>query len=177
MTTGTDTNAAPAPRLPFPLQADERVLALVRRHWIHLWPRITFYAIIAVVPLALVGWFFRDTGIAWIVALVWAAFWAVRALLAWYQFHHDIWVVTNQRIVDSIRTTPFSLKISTADLVNIQDMSIDRSGIVRTVLDFGDIICQTAADNQQFRLSGIADPRAIQALVDRERDRERTRGR
>lgn len=171
------TNNAPAPSLPFPLHDDERVLALVRRHWIHLWPRITFYAIIALVPVALVGWCFRDAGIAWIIVLIWVAFWAVRALLAWYQYHNDIWAVTNQRIVDSIRTTPFNLKIATADLVNIQDMTIDRSGPVRTMLDYGDIICQTAADSQQFRLSGIPDPRAIQALVDRERDRERTRGR
>jgi hypothetical protein len=54
-------------------------------------------------------------------------------------------------------------------------MSIERNGVLRTMLDYGDIVCQTAAEMQGFRLAGIPDPRAVQALVDRERDRERLR--
>jgi hypothetical protein len=85
-------------------------------------------------------------------------------------------VITNQRIIDSTKTTPFKHKMSTADLVNIQDMTVERNGILRTMLDYGDIVCQTAADVQEFRLPGIPDPRDVQLLVDRERDRERMRG-
>lgn len=176
MTTGSDTGSAPPPRLPFPLQPNERVLQLVRRHWIFLWPRITFYVLLALVPIVVAA-MFANHRIVWIIVLLWAAFWVIRALLAWYRYRHDIWVITDQRIVDSNRTSPFNLKISTADLVNVQDMTIDRSGIIRTMMDYGDIICQTAADQQEFRLSGIPDPRSVQALVDHERDRERTRGR
>ena len=99
----------------------------------------------------------------------------MRAFLAWYRYHNDIWVVTNQRLVDSFKRHPFSLRISTADLINIQDMTIERSGVLRTLMDYGNIVCQTAAEQQDFRLIGIPDPRATQALVDRERDRERLR--
>jgi hypothetical protein len=110
-----------------------------------------------------------------IVALVWSLFWAGRIFLAWYRYHNDIWVITNQRLVDSYKPHPFDLTISTADLVNVQDMTVERSGLLRTMLDYGDIVCQTAADNQDFRLPGIPKPRETQALVDRERDRERVR--
>jgi hypothetical protein len=96
-------------------------------------------------------------------------------LFSWYRYRNDLWVITDQRIIDSTRTSPFSLKLSTADLVNVQDMTIERRGIFPTIFDFGDVVCQTAADLQEFRLVGIHHPREIQAMVDRERDRERQR--
>jgi hypothetical protein len=80
-------------------------------------------------------------------------------------------------LIDSYKKHPFSLQLSSADLVNVQDMSIQREGVLRTMLDYGDVVCQTAAEVQAFRLAGIPDPRAVQALVDRERDRERLRTR
>jgi hypothetical protein len=115
--------------------------------------------------------------IFWVAAGIYIVYWLVRMFLAWYQYHHDGWVITNQRIVDYLKRHPFSLRISSADLVNVQDMQVERIGVLPTLLDFGDIVCQTAAEQQQFRLSGIPNPRDVQALVDRERDRERARGR
>ena len=74
------------------------------------------------------------------------------------------------------RRHPFNLTVNTADLVNVQDMSVSRNGILATMLDFGDIHCQTAsADAKDFVLTGIPNPRETQILVDRERDRERMR--
>jgi hypothetical protein len=103
----------------------------------------------------------------------------VRIFLNWYRYRHDLWVITNQRIVDSLKNHPFHHRLSTADLVNVQDMTVQRSGILQTTLNYGDILCQTAggAGTGEFRLSGIPDPQQVQLLVDKERDRERTRGR
>jgi hypothetical protein len=169
--------------LPFPLQEGERVIQVCRRHWLYLWPRLLLIAIVGLAPPVIVGVLLSRAGayegivekVFWVAAAAYLLYWAVRALLVWYRYRHDIWVVTNQRLIDSFRTNPFNLKISTADLVNVQDMTVERSGILRTVFDFGDVICQTAADQQEFRISAIPHPRDVQALVDRERDRERLR--
>lgn len=176
---------SPAPKLPFPLQEDETVLKLVRRHWMNLWPLTVFYAAVALVPPIVVIWIFDASGwfdgmtrnIVGIMTVLWILYWAIRALLNWYRYHNDIWTITNQRIVDSYRSTPFSLSISTADLVNIQDMSVQRKGILQTMLNYGDVVCDTAggAQDQQFMLSGIPAPQDVQLLVDKERDRERMR--
>jgi len=168
-------------RLPFPLQEGERIILLCRRHWIYLWPTIVLQLLFALVPIAAVGLLLRALDayegaaaqVYWIASVVYFLYWAARMFLTWYRYHNDIWVITDQRIVDSFKRHPFSLRISTADLVNIQDMFVERDGILRTVLDFGDIVCQTAAEGQDFRLPGIPDPRAVQALVDRQRDRAR----
>lgn len=186
--TADTTTTGPTRRdgaLHFPLQEGERVILVCRRHWIYLWPNIAFQAALALAPVIVIGILLRITDhfdgaaarIFWIATVVYLLFWAVRIFFAWYRYNNDIWVVTDQRVIDSVKTTPFNLKMSTADLVNIQDMTVERNGIVRTMFDYGDIICQTAAEQQEFLLAGIPHPGAVQALVDRERDRERTGGR
>jgi hypothetical protein len=178
-----DEGMAPVPRVPFPLQASERVLMLCRRHWTFLWPRTLIYVLAAVLPPALIAWAMAATdtydGIAarifWALSALWILYWGARALLNWYQYHHDIWVITNQRLVDSIKRTPFNHRIATADLVNVQDIMVERNGILPTMFNYGDIVCQTAAEGQDFRLSGVPRPHETQLLIDKERDRERMR--
>jgi hypothetical protein len=167
--------------LPFPMQQSERVVLLCRRHWIHLWPRSVLLAIYALVPPLVISlliakyWEYEglQARIFWIIAAVWLLYWALRIFLNWYRYNNDIWVITNQRIIDSVKTNPFSHRLSTADLVNVQDMTVERRGILQTALNYGDIVCETASDGGDFVLAGIPRPQDVQLLVDRERDRER----
>jgi hypothetical protein len=183
MTTPSDQPQASQPRLSFALQEGETVLDIRRRHWLFLWPRMAVMLVFAIALPAVLAWLMSETGafegvgqtVFWIAAGLYLVYWGIRIFLAWYQYHNDVWVITNQRLVDSRKGNPFNLQLSTADLVNVQDITVQRSGILRTVFDFGDIICQTASERQQFTLSGIPDPRSAQALIDRERDRERLR--
>ncbi len=166
-----------------PAEQSEQVLDLCRRHPLYLWPRVVLILLLALVPPAVIAFAMSKADayegtaakVFWVAAGVYLVYWAFRLFLTWYRYDNDIWVVTNQRIIDSVKNHPFHLRLSTADLVNIQDMTVERSGVVRTLFDFGDILCQTAAELQEFRLAGIPHPREVQALVDRERDRERAR--
>lgn len=181
-----ETTPAPSPparlvRLPFPMQEGERVIALFRRHWWFLWPRSILLLLIAVVPVAVLAWLFNAIGVLddmgvwfWLVAAVWLLIGAIRLFLNWYRYHHDIWVVTNQRIVDCYKAHPLNVRISTADLVNIQDMGIVKSGITPTLLNYGTVVLETAGtDTVAFLISGVPRPESVQLLIDRERDRER----
>jgi hypothetical protein len=169
-----------AAALPFKLQGGEQVIKVCRRHWWFLWPRTILWVLFAIVPVGVIWWALGATDLDdnvgqffWIVSLVWIGFWVIRLLLNWYQYTRDVWVITNQRIVDSTQPTPFRHNMSTADLVNIQDMTIEKEGIFATMLNFGDVICQTAGAGNQFRISKVPAPDEVQHLVDQERDRER----
>jgi hypothetical protein len=183
MATAQPANASSNPSLPFPLQDGETVVSIARRHWIYLWPLVALRLVAALVPVAFLAWALDTAGILdgvvrnifLVAALLYIGYWAVRIALTWYNFYNDIWVITNQRLIDCHRPHPFDMSISTADLINVQDMTIERSGILRTVLDFGNIVCQTASIDQDFMITGVPNPRGLQALVDRERDRERNR--
>jgi hypothetical protein len=167
------------PNLPVPIQPGERVLLLRRKHWMYLWPTVAINVAIAVIPTIAFLWLLDAIGLEGRVATaivgVYLAFFLIRLALIWYRYQHDYWVVTNQRVIDVKRNHPLNMKISTADLVNIQDMTISRNGVLKTMLDYGDVICQTAGTDADSTIAGVQDPRAVQALVDRERDRERVR--
>ncbi|HEY8172078.1 MAG TPA: PH domain-containing protein, partial [Dehalococcoidia bacterium] len=174
-------------KFPFPLQSNEVATMVCRRHWMYLWPRTIFWALLALIPAGVVFWLISsvdafDSGpvrtVLLIAALLWLAFWAVRMVLNWYVYHNDIWVITNQRLIDSYKRTPFNHMLSTADLVNLQDMTVHRRGILQTTLDYGDVVCQTAGSrSRDFVLTGVPHPQEVQLFVDKERDRERMRGR
>jgi membrane protein YdbS with pleckstrin-like domain len=170
-------------KLPFPLQEGEELLTLARRHWLFVYPKLVAGAIVALLPVGVLWWVMSRFDwtdepparlVALVITFVWLVYWAVRLYFLKYRYDNDIWVVTNQRIIDSVKNHWFHLQMSTADLVDIEDMSVIRSGLLNTLFDFGDINCQTAGEVPKFSLRGIPRPREVQALVDRLRDQART---
>ena len=170
-------------KLPFPLQETEEVLVMCRRHWIYLYPRLVLQLLIAILPvlalLLVLRWADALDGlaakVAVVVSVVWLAVWAVKVFFVKYRYDNDLWTITDQRIVDSYRSNPFSLKITSADLVDIVDTAVNRSGILPTMLNYGDIRCETAGERQDISLPAVPRPQEIHALIDRERDRERNK--
>ncbi len=168
-------------KLPFELQDGEQVIKVARRHWAFLTVHLARDALFGLGPIVvaalIINWTsgFDGTFGAWaIVAMVaWAVFWAIKAYFTWYQYQHDQWIITNQRLVDSRRANWFNHNMSSADLVNVQDMSIKREGIFPTIFRYGDLECQTAGTADNFVLSGIPEPADILAIVDRHRDAAR----
>ena len=163
--------AKPQGELPFPLQDSERVLKLCRRHWIYLWPRTIMMAVLAVgVVIArrrravgdggLAAWRarFLDRRVAWLL------YWAVRIFLNWYRYHNDIWVVTNQRIVDSFKTDAVQARLSTADLVNVQDMTVETNGIVANDVELRRYRLRDSGRFPRIPLVGIPRPQEVQLL-------------
>ena len=169
-------------KLPFPLQEGEELLTLARRHWLFVWPKVIAGAVVGLVPVLALWWAmlrldWADNDIPRWIALgatvVWLGYWGVRLYFFKYRYDNDIWVVTNQRIIDSVKKHWFHLQMSTADLVDIEDMTVTRAGVLGTLFDFGDIDCQTAGAVRKFALRGIPRPREVQAMVDRLRDQAR----
>jgi hypothetical protein len=55
MTSEPTPGAPVTERLPFPLQQQEQVIRICRRHWIHLWPKTIYLAPVGAVPLVLIS--------------------------------------------------------------------------------------------------------------------------
>ncbi len=68
-------------KLPFPLQESEQMLALTRRHWLFLYPRLAVLVVVMVAPVAALwtGLTIADAldGVARNVALVASAIWVL----------------------------------------------------------------------------------------------------
>lgn len=167
--------------LPVELQAGETLLSVYRRHWMYAYPHLAGIALIAVVPVILLLVVVSKSmgldgfaGIAtYAVSALWVLYWLIRGYFTWYRYENDIWVVTDQRVIDSIKKHWFHKQISTADLVNVQDITVVRNGILGTTFNFGDVQCETAGERLKFVLSGIPKPSVALAEIDRARDAAR----
>lgn len=168
-------------KLPFELQAGEQVLLFTRRHWMSFVPKIVGIVLAgAAAPIAFT-WLLRATvglgattwKVAFAVDALWLAFWAVRGYFFWFRYQNDIWVVTNQRVVDSVKRNWINHTMASADLVDIQDMAVHRNGLLATTFNYGDVRCQTAGEMENFILAGIPQPAKVLELVDASRDSAR----
>ena len=166
--------------LPVQLQSGEEVIQVIRRHPASLWGRLALIALVII--LALIVWInFGGDGtlgtllnIAFILVIVGGL---LIGFMVWYRYRNDYWVITSQRLIDVTRTTPFSQQITTASLGNVQDINIRVKGIFNTMLNFGDVICQTASSGSgTFTLVGVANPEKVLDAIDEARSKAKAAG-
>ena len=155
-------------------------MLLVRRHWFFLVMPLALTLIVMLAPPAAVltavgrtGWPKTVDSVMTVVSLAYLAALGVRAYFVWYAWVHDVWVITNQRLVDGQKRNWFHEEVSTADLMHVQDVALDRVGVLATVLGFGDLRVQTAAELEQFVLRKIPHPQDVLTVLDRTRDAAR----
>ncbi|HRI56967.1 MAG TPA: PH domain-containing protein [Anaerolineae bacterium] len=156
--------------LPVQLQSDEEVIQIIRRHPASLWGRLALIVLVLVVALFIWGNFGGSGAFSSLldIALVLVVIGGLlMGFMVWYRYHNDLWVITSQRLIDVTRSTPFSQQITTASLRNVQDINIRVKGVFNTMLNFGDVICQTAsAAGNTFALIGVANPQQVLDAID-----------
>jgi hypothetical protein len=168
-------------KLPFTLQREESVLVFCRRHIVYLVTRMVGIGAAGLLPIAallvLAAKTFGLDGTAGKIVLglvaLWAIYWAIRGYFAWFRYQNDIWVITNQRIVDSVRRHWFHHRMASADLVDVEDINVVKEGLFATAFNYGDVRCQTAGEVPNFILAGIPKPTDVLAVVDSARDAAR----
>lgn len=170
-----------AEKQPVELQAGESIIIRCRRHPVFLAWQLSRDVLAGVVPIVLVLLLAHYTSgldstfgqIALVLSIVWGVFWLIRGYLTWYRYQNDQWLITNQRLIDSIRRHWFHHQIASADLIHVEDMTVHKNGVLPTMFGFGDVRCQTAGQAQNFVLSGIPDPERVLATIDAARDASR----
>lgn len=163
-------------KLPFPLQPGEQIILVARRHWMAFVPRFVGYVLAALVPVVVAVVLLKAAGklhgtaldIVLIVAVLWLLYWLFRIAVLQYRYSYDLWVVSDRRIIDLYRSSPFNFRMSTADLVEVEDISTSINGVFASLFDFGDIECQTAGEVRHFTFAEVSHPRQIAALIQEE---------
>jgi hypothetical protein len=83
----------------------------------------------------------------------------------WIDYYFDVWIVTNERIVNIEQKGLFTRVVSELELEKIQDVTTDVRGVIPTFLNYGDLLVQTAAEMERFRFRKIPDPYAAKDLI------------
>ena len=168
-------------KLPFELQGDERVVLFCRRHWLYFYSKLAGIVFALIVPTASLLWIVQITAglggtvgkVALAIAAVWVIYWGIRGYFTWYRYQNDVWVITNQRIIDSTKFNWIKQRMASADLVDVEDINVVREGLLPTMFNYGDLRVQTAGEVANFVLAGIPGPSKVLAVVDSSRDAAR----
>ncbi len=158
----------------------ETYIKSIRRHWLFFASELVFYAVLAVIPLAVYA-VFGETVVSVIErgAILkgntegfllfcysgYLLFLWLGVCLVWTDYYLDIWIVTDQRIVDVEQNGLFNRKISEFRLDMIQDVTIKVPSLFATMFGYGDINIQTASEASKFDFRGVAHPEAMRTLI------------
>ncbi len=159
--------------LPVTLQPGEELVQLVRRHPIFIILQVILITAMTLLAIIVLSWLTaRSPDLVTVCAVLIVGAVAVGLLVGFfavYRYMNDLWLITNQRLIDSLKTSPFNHQVSSTSLRHVQNTSIVKSGILATLFNFGDIVCQTASTDGSFELRDVPQPTEVLNEIDRAR--------
>jgi hypothetical protein len=161
------------------LEKNEEVLMMVRKHWFVIVMELLAVAFVAALPFFLLGLFAvygeAVTAIAAITVssslitfglAAWLLVCTLSAFTIWTHYYLDLWIITDRRIISVDQVHFFNRTVAVFRLERLQDIELRVNGILATFLNFGTIAAQTAgAHEQNFKATGMPDPRGLQACI------------
>lgn len=158
------------------LEADERILIQVRKHWFIIGVQVAGIALMAILPIVGLSTLLQLPGftklvvslnvplvsaltIGWLI-LSWMALGSV-----WTNYYLDVWTITNKRLIAVDQRGLFNRNTGSFRLERLQDINVTIRGIIPTFLDYGDLEAETASDDREFVARGIPKPQELKALI------------
>jgi uncharacterized membrane protein YdbT with pleckstrin-like domain len=134
-------------------QSEEKILE-VRRHLFVFYARMLWPLILLLLPLVAFSVFrgFMESvfgGSSAVIFLFFYLFWILILWMSffyqWTDYYFDVWIITNERVIDLEQKGFFNRQMSTLRIERIQDITVSIEGIVATFLKFGDIHVHSAS--------------------------------
>jgi len=153
----------------------EKVEHIIRRHWVTFIPVIIFLIVLAVLPIGVYFLLTKSLStylqnqIYYAAGVLLASVYYLSVILFFYtyftEFHLDLWIVTNDRLLDIQQKTLFARTISEVDLFQVQDITSEVHGIFPSIFNYGNIILQTAGAVPKFIFRSVANPNKLREVI------------
>jgi len=145
---------------------------MLRRHPITFIPIFVLFVVLMGVPV--IVYFIINTlfpsvvsgSVVYPILVLSASIYALSMYLFFYvrfiEYYLDLWVITNDRLLDMEQQGLFSRSIKELDLYRIQDVTVNIQGIFSTLLNYGNIHIKTASTNTDIVFHDVSHPDVIQ---------------
>jgi hypothetical protein len=157
--------------------SEEELVADVHKHWIgyvSIWG-IGFVSAGLLLLLTVALLFFAgQAGIKFpgyvmaiigLVALVVAALILVGSAISAWVYGQSTILITNENIIEIKQTSLFSRKIAHLNMINVEDVSVRKEGILPTLLNYGGLSVQTAGETENFNFTNTPDPNTYRRYI------------
>lgn len=161
----------------------EKVVFVLHRHPLTFIPTIFLFVILMVVPVILylmLNNLFPQTLSNTEVHtsfILFSSIYYLSTYLFFYgrfiDFYLDMWIVTNDRIVDIEQHSLFHREITELDLYRIQDTTATVKGVFSTIFQYGDVNIKTASTNTRIIFKNIPHANHIREQLIKLADEDR----
>ncbi len=162
------------------LRDDEWSVYVVQRHWSRLF-RQTIAPFLFLTLLALALSYLSVLRPSWLTLVLMLGFGvlciALVVVILWryLNWRNDYFVLTTQRVVHIELEWPFGVKSEECALESIQDIYEVRSGLTANILNYGDLVLQTAGETVDIDIDVIPNPARMRMLIFQQIERSRAR--
>jgi len=157
----------------------EKIYIIVRMHWIRNLGWILNNIIYALLPFGLIfliqlvglaKWFetelpFLTFRIIVILILAYFSIIFTNLLKSFYDWYYDVYIVTNERIVDYIFSPFTGYVVTEAPLESIQDVEEKSLGFLADLFNYGSVKARTASTTGELSFDFIADPTKVRDII------------
>lgn len=147
---------------------EERVILLLRRHPITNLRWILIALLLIIAPFFLTSFpiiDFLPTRFQVIAVVSWylitLAF-IFEEFLSWF---FNVYIVTDERIIDVDFVNLVYREMTDANIDQIQDVTAQMGGVIRTVFNYGNIVIQTAAEIPQIEFEAVPNPDRVSRIL------------
>lgn len=152
-------------------KAAEKIVLVVRRHPLTFLPKILLILLLLSVPLVFPILFLGGLeDLFWgpvivITGSLYSLFVLALFFTQFVDYYLDVWVVTNERIIDIQQQGLFKRTVSEVDLDRVQDASSNLQGVFSTFFNYGDVEVQSAGAESKFSFKDIPKPHEVRTEV------------
>ena len=154
---------------------NEKVILVVRKHILVLLPyaiQIIALSILPIIFYTLVAPFIFPIFLELpynraflLLAIIYYGFLWIMVFIVWVDYYLDIWIVTNQRLLNIEQIGFFNRVVSELDLKRIQDITSSVHGLIPSIFGFGNVQIQTAAEENKFELKSVPHPVSVRRKI------------
>ncbi len=158
-------------------EPNEKIILLLRAHLITLVPATILILILVFTPIIVLAVAsslkfelsqFLSPSLLTLIVASWYLFMAGYTFLRFLLWFFNVYLVTNERLVD-FDFFGFLLKaVSETRLTKIQDVTSRIYGAVRTIFNYGDVFVQTAGTEREFEFHAVPRPDLVARVVSEE---------
>ncbi len=164
---------------------NEEILLFLRKHFITNIPWIVLSALLLLIPPFIYLVFgnplpaalhISGNTILILILFYYIVVFGILILTNFITWYFNVYIVTNERIVDIDFVNILYREVSSTRLNLIQDVTVKTGGVVRAFFDYGDVFIQTAGTEVNFDFHAVPKPqevsREIEKLMRKARQKE-----
>lgn len=147
------------------LKEDEQVIQIIRKYPLIFVGPIIISTVFIIAPFFFLYPLFHWGGWGVLAFFVLLGVGILLGLRVFIIYSFNVFIITNQRIIDIDQRGFFDRTVSETTYDKIQDVSFKLKGIAQTLWHYGSIIIQTAGNQANIELHGVKDPEKVQQMI------------